>query len=112
MATARKSQTSKDATFDTEKATVVRSPSQTTNGLNDPRSAEIKSWSATFDRMQDKRLDKQRYVMSVKKDDEILTNALGAKLERALGRRMVGQDAVFTRRSNNLQEKHSTEVTA
>lgn len=73
---------------------------------------EIKSWSAGFERMQDKRLEKQRYVMSGKKGDEISTNALGAKLERALGRRMVSQDAVFTRRPSGLPEKRNLEVKA
>ena len=48
--------------------------------------------------MQDARLDKQRYVMSDNKGEEVSKLALGAKVERALSRRMVGQDATF--RSN------------
>ncbi|KAF4554231.1 Hypothetical protein D9617_5g071080 [Elsinoe fawcettii] len=75
---------------------VGRSPS--TASSNDARSADLKSWAATFERMSDQRLEKQRFIPSDKKDEEISTNALGAKLERALGRRMSGQDAVFKRR--------------
>ena len=45
--------------------------------------------------MQDERLDKQRYVMSGNKSEEVSKLALGAKVERALARRMVGQDASF-----------------
>ncbi|KAF2225192.1 hypothetical protein BDZ85DRAFT_280386 [Elsinoe ampelina] len=78
---------------------VARSPS--TASSQDARSAELKSWAATFERMSDQRLEKQRFVPSDKKDDEISTNALGAKLERALGRRMSGQDAVFKSRVMN-----------
>lgn len=68
--------------------------------------------------MQDARLQKQRYEMSGKKDDEISITALGAKVERALGRRMTGQDAVFTVRRQSmpmpveLPEKRSMEVGA
>ena len=106
MASERKDshyQTAASGTLDTEKMP-ARSPSQMTTSSNDSRTNEIKSWSQTFDRMQDERLVKQRYVMSGDKDDEISTNALGAKLDRALGRRMTGQDAVFTR-SPDLSEK-------
>lgn len=46
--------------------------------------------------MQDERLDKQRYIMSGNKSEEVSKLALGAKLERALGRRMTGQDATFS----------------
>ncbi|TKX27381.1 hypothetical protein C1H76_0218 [Elsinoe australis] len=87
-------------TQDNEK--VNRSPS--TASSTNARSAELQSWAATFERMSDQRLEKQRFVPSVKKDDEISTNALGAKLERALGRRMSGQDAIF-KRKDSLNEK-------
>jgi len=36
--------------------------------------------------------------VSEDKSEEFSKLALGAKLERALGRRMVGQDAVFTKK--------------
>jgi len=77
----------------------------------DECAAEIKSWSASFERMSDRRLEKQRYIMSSTKGDEFSAIALGAKLERALGRRMTGQDAVFTRRKSAL-EKPAMEIKA
>lgn len=72
--------------------------SSTLSSTSDPKTADIKSWSAGFERMQDERLDKQRYVMSSNKSEEVSKIALGAKLERALGRRMTGQDATFSPR--------------
>jgi len=69
--------------------------STSTLSSSDPKSADIKSWSGALERMQDERLDKQRYVMSGNKSDEVSKLALGAKVERALARRMVGQDASF-----------------
>ncbi|KAF2476622.1 uncharacterized protein BDR25DRAFT_67858 [Lindgomyces ingoldianus] len=61
----------------------------------DPKAQEIKSWNAGFERLEDKRLAQQRYQMSSEKNDDMSKLALGAKLDRALGRRMTGQDAVF-----------------
>ena len=102
--------------YDSEKrSTVNRAPSSTSSSTLDSRSADIKSWAAAIDRMSDSRLDRQRFIVSGRKDDEISLNALGAKLERALGRRMSGQDAIFTRRprpSTLSAEKRSIEVTA
>ncbi|PSN70436.1 hypothetical protein BS50DRAFT_571664 [Corynespora cassiicola Philippines] len=62
---------------------------------NDPKAQEIKSWNAGFERLEDKRLVQQRYLLSSEKTDDMSKLALGAKLERALGRRMSGQDAVL-----------------
>lgn len=47
-------------------------------------------------RMEDVRLQSQRFTVSEGKQEEMSRLALGAKLERALSRRMTGQDAVFT----------------
>ncbi len=71
------------------------SASSSTLASNDPKSQDLKSWSGALERMQDERLDKQRYVMSGNKSEEVSKLALGAKVERALARRMVGQDAQF-----------------
>lgn len=57
--------------------------------------AEIKEFSQGLDRLKDKRLDKQRYVPSAQKADDQSKLALGAKLDRALGRRLTSQDAVM-----------------
>ena len=103
-------------TYDTEKIALSNPAASTsTLGSTDPRTQDIKSWGAGFERMQDERLEKQRYTMSGKKGDEVSIAALGAKVERALGRRMVGQDAVFTARRQadvpvELPEKRSLEL--
>lgn len=102
-------------TYDTEKIAYNPAASTSTLGSTDPRTQDIKSWGAGFQRMQDERLVKQRYEMSGEKDDEVSLTALGAKVERALGRRMVGQDATFTRRDSlpaELPEKRSVQVEA
>ncbi|TKA66128.1 hypothetical protein B0A55_09697 [Friedmanniomyces simplex] len=80
----------------------------------DPKSADLKSWSGTLERMQDERLDKQRYVMSGNKSDEVSKLALGAKVERALARRMTGQDATFRVKKRTIGdvEKGGLEVEA
>jgi len=51
---------------------------------------------ATLARLEEPRLASQRYVVSENKRDEIGALALGAKLEKALARRMSTQDASFT----------------
>jgi hypothetical protein len=61
----------------------------------DPKSHDIKTWNAGFDRLEDKRLVQQRYALSNEKTDDMSKLALGAKLDRALARRMSSQDAVF-----------------
>jgi hypothetical protein len=67
----------------------------------DPKSHDIKSWNAGFDRLEDKRLVQQRYALSSEKTDDMSKLALGAKLDRALSRRMSGQDAVFRPKAYN-----------
>jgi hypothetical protein len=56
--------------------------------------AEIKQYTQGLDRLTNKKLEQQRFVPSEKKRDEISTLSIGAKVERALGRRMANQDAV------------------
>ena len=62
---------------------------------SDPKSLDIKTWNAGFERLEDKRLVQQRYMLTSEKTDDMSKLALGAKLDRALSRRMSGQDAVF-----------------
>jgi hypothetical protein len=78
--------------------------SSASSTAGDPRAQEIKSWNAGFERLEDKRLTQQRYTLSNEKNEDLSKLALGAKLERALNRRMTGQDAVF-RRKDSLSEK-------
>lgn len=85
--------------------------STSTLSSTDPKTQDLKSWSGALERMQDERLDKQRYVMSGHKSDEVSKLALGAKVERALSRRMTGQDAHFTAKKS-LSEKRNLEVEA
>lgn len=59
--------------------------------------AEIKELTAGFDRLTSPRLQQQRYVPSQEQTENLSKLALGAKLERALERRMSSQDAVFTK---------------
>lgn len=67
----------------------------------DPKSQDIKTWNAGFDRLEDKRLVQQRYIPSDNKTADMSKLALGAKVQRALDRRMSSQDAVFTNKSFN-----------
>lgn len=69
--------------------------SEASTTAGDPKSQDIKSWNAGFDRLEDKRLVQQRYALNDQKTDDMSKLALGAKLDRALARRMSGQDAVF-----------------
>ena len=54
---------------------------------------ELKEWTQGFDRLESKRLQQQRYQPTSEKTDHLSKLALGAKVERALGRRMTDQDA-------------------
>lgn len=71
---------------------------------------EIKDIEDGLDKLEDKKLASQRFVMSTERSDNLSKLALGAKLERALGRRMGGQDAVMkqTKKSpvSHEQEKY------
>ena len=54
---------------------------------------ELKEWTQGLDRLENKRLQQQRYQPTAEKTDHLSKLALGAKVERALGRRMTDQDA-------------------
>lgn len=78
--------------------------SEASSTSGDPKSQDIKTWNAGFERLEDKRLVQQRYMLTSEKTDDMSKLALGAKLDRALSRRMSSQDAVF--RPKVLNEKH------
>ena len=65
--------------------------------------ADIKEWSQGLQRLEQKELQQQRYAPTQEKTDSLSKLALGAKVERALGRRMTDQDATF--RPKLLSEK-------
>ncbi|KAF9885612.1 hypothetical protein FE257_012703 [Aspergillus nanangensis] len=69
----------------------------------DPRLAEFHTLRDGLERLENKPLQKQRFVPTAEKTDNLSKLALGAKVERALGRRMTGQDAVM--RKPVLNEK-------
>jgi len=70
---------------------------------------ELKEWTAGFERLDSQRLQQQRYTPSAEKTDTLGKLALGAKLDRALGRRMTGQDA--TMRPKVINEKQISTAT-
>ncbi|KAM5356630.1 hypothetical protein ACJ41O_003276 [Fusarium nematophilum] len=76
----------------------------------DSAHAEIRDIATGLDRMENKALTSQRVTLSDEKTDTMSKLALGAKLERALDRRMVGQDAVMRPRGKSLNEKLSEKV--
>jgi hypothetical protein len=50
-------------------------------------------------------LGQQRFVPTAEKTEHLSKLALGAKLERALGRRMGGQDAVMRDRTKSVSNE-------
>lgn len=98
-------------------STISGSPSlaaseRTTASLpsGDPRMADITQFSNGLQRLENKPLQQQRFVPTTEKSDNLNKLALGAKVERALGRRMSGQDAVM--RKPVLSEKATTATTS
>jgi hypothetical protein len=60
--------------------------------------AEIQTIEDGLEKLENKKLTTQRYVPSQEKTENLSKLALGAKLDRALGRRMGSQDAEFRAR--------------
>jgi hypothetical protein len=56
---------------------------------------EIKDIEEGLEKLENKKLATQRYIPTQEKSENLSKLALGAKLERALGRRMGSQDAVM-----------------
>ena len=69
--------------------------------------AEIRQLTQGLDRLENKHLQQQRFVPSQKKTDDLSKLSLGAKVERALGRRMTDQDAVLRVKRPNVQGSKS-----
>jgi len=72
--------------------------------VGDPGLDEIKQFGDGLRRLENKHLEEQRFVPTAEKKENLSKLALGAKLERALRRRMTSQDAVM-RKSVPLNEK-------
>ncbi|KAK7906383.1 hypothetical protein PG985_016389 [Apiospora marii] len=80
----------------------------------DSAQAEIQEIGTGLDRMENKALSQQRVELSEEKTANMSKLALGAKLERALDRRMSSQDAVMRPRrptkSGVMNEKTAGQV--
>lgn len=75
---------------------------------------EIREIEEGLQKLENKKLATQRFVPSQEKSEHLSKLALGAKLERALGRRMGGQDAVMRVRKPVAQseEVHGEKMVA
>lgn len=63
---------------------------------------EINYITEGLDKLENKKLASQRFVPSKEKSENLSKLALGAKLERALDRRLGGQDAVMRPRKKKV----------
>ncbi|KJZ77255.1 hypothetical protein HIM_03576 [Hirsutella minnesotensis 3608] len=70
---------------------------------------EFRDIALGLDRMENKALSSQRVTLSEEKTDRLGKLALGAKLERALDRRMSSQDAVMRPRTKSTVSRSSSE---
>ncbi|KAJ3562920.1 hypothetical protein NPX13_g8381 [Xylaria arbuscula] len=77
---------------------------------NDSAHADIRIIESGLARMENKALSKQRVVLSEEKTANLSKLALGAKLDRALDRRMTGQDAEMRPRKQTISEKEKEEL--
>ncbi|KAK1756952.1 hypothetical protein QBC47DRAFT_173625 [Echria macrotheca] len=73
-----------------------------TVATSDSVTAEIQDIEKGLDRMENKALAQQRVTLTEEKVANMSKLALGAKLDRALGRRMSGQDAVMRKRKPSI----------
>ncbi|KAH9884274.1 hypothetical protein F4778DRAFT_569267 [Xylariomycetidae sp. FL2044] len=72
---------------------------------SDSAQAEIRDIESGLARMENKALSQQRVVLSEEKSANLNKLALGAKLDRALDRRMSSQDAIMRPRKPSVDEK-------
>ncbi|KAK0383895.1 hypothetical protein NLU13_7987 [Sarocladium strictum] len=81
----------------------VAAPSFTpTVQSSDSTDGELRSIAVGLDRMENKALSSQRVALTEEKTDNMSKLALGAKLERALDRRLSSQDAVMRPRGKTV----------
>ena len=80
-------------------------PTVRTTGTNDSAQNEIGDIAEGFQRMENKALSSQRVTLSDKKTEHMSKLALGAKVERALDRRMSSQDAVMRPRGKSVMNE-------
>lgn len=81
----------------------VAAPSvKSTDSSQTQTDGELRTIATGLDRMENKALSSQRVVLTEEKTDNMRKLALGAKLERALDRRMSSQDAVMRPRGKSV----------
>ena len=86
----------------------MNAPSITPTVLStDSVTAEIRPIVDGLERLKNPRLADQRVFLNEEKTTKLAKLALGAKLERALDRRMTGQDAVMRPRKPSVLEVSS-----
>jgi len=78
---------------------------------SDSSHAEINEITQGLDKLENKKLSSQRFVPSAEKSENLSKLALGAKLERALDRRMLSQDAEM-RKKPIVEENEKTAIAA
>jgi hypothetical protein len=95
---------SKSTRFSTYSATPSVANTVKTSLTSDSAQQEIKDIEDGLEKMTNKKLAAQRFVPSQEKCENLSKLALGAKLERALGRRMGSQDAVMRVKKEKVEE--------
>jgi len=86
-------------------STYSEAPTVRTNYSTESANEELKNITTGFVRMENHKLANQRYVPTPEKVETLEANRMGAKLEKALERRLQGQDAVMRpRKKTNAQE--------
>lgn len=88
----------------------MAAPSVTSQETNDSTVAEISEIATGLKRMENRALIQQRVVLTDAKIERMGKLALGARLERALDRRMSSQDAVMRPRRKTTSAVPSSTV--
>jgi hypothetical protein len=76
-----------------------------TSLTSDSAHQEIKDIEEGLEKLDNKKLASQRFVLNEERSETFSKLALGAKLDRALGRRMGGQDAVMRKKTKNVENE-------
>lgn len=80
-----------------------------TIATTDSAQNEIREITSGLERMENRALSQQRVMLTEEKSMHMSKLALGAKLERALDRRMSSQDAVMRPRSKSVTLNEKTQ---
>jgi len=92
--------------YSTYSMATTLAPSVAVSLSHDSVQQEINDITDGLEKLENKKLASQRFVPSKEKSENLSKLALGAKLDRALDRRLCGQDAVM--RKKVVSEKQVT----